>query len=88
MERAEGSRIHAACFHFRECRGRAQRRAHVLLNAKLCHAADFFRNDVLMVWPSFAGRAHRVLDGGASSATFEQIKAITRFIQRFGTRVN
>jgi len=27
-------------------------------------------------------------NGGPSSATFEQIKTITRFIQRFGTRVN
>jgi hypothetical protein len=37
---------------------------------------------------SEADEIHKVLDGGASSATFEQIKAITRFIQRFGTRVN
>jgi hypothetical protein len=47
MERAEGSRIHAACFHFRECRGRAHR-AYILPDAKFCHAADFFSNDVQM----------------------------------------
>jgi hypothetical protein len=39
-----------------------------------------------------SGRAEKnlqfVLDGGPSSATFEYAKAITRFIQRFGTRVN
>jgi hypothetical protein len=45
--------IHAACFHLCECRGHA-RRAHTLPDAKLCHAADFFGNDVQMVWPSFA----------------------------------
>ena len=39
--------IHAAFFHFRECRGRADR-GHILLDAKLCHAADFFGNDVQM----------------------------------------
>jgi hypothetical protein len=36
---------------------------------------------------SEADEVHKVLDGGPSSA-FEHLKAITRFIQRFGTRVN
>jgi hypothetical protein len=39
--------VHAACFHFHECLGRAHR-AHILPDAKLCHAADFFGNDMQM----------------------------------------
>jgi hypothetical protein len=31
---------------------RRAHRAHALLNANLCDAADFFSNDVQMVWPS------------------------------------
>jgi hypothetical protein len=37
---------------------------------------------------SEADEIHKVLDGGPSSATFERAKAITGFIQRFGTPVN
>jgi len=34
------------------------------------------------------GGVCEVLDGGPSSATFEHAKAITAFIQQFGTRPN
>ncbi len=47
-ERSMSQSINAACFHLYECHGRAHR-AHILPNTKLCHAADFFGNDVQMV---------------------------------------
>lgn len=44
--------VYAACFHLHKLRGRAHG-SHVLPDTKLCHAADFFGNDVQMVRPGF-----------------------------------
>jgi hypothetical protein len=46
------------------------------------------RTKVHMEVLSEANEIHKVLDGGPFSALFEPAKTITRFIQRFGTRVN
>ena len=67
LHRAEPVRVHAACFHFPECLGRAHR-AHILRDTKLHHAADFFCNNVQMVWPSFAEHHTRALAGSESPA--------------------
>jgi hypothetical protein len=57
-----------------ECHGRAHS-AYILPDAKLCHAADFFGNDVLMVTslPLF------------EPSIFERALSFKRFLKRFGT---